>query len=439
MSDPVSIPATTEGHRQRLRSRFLSGEESALSEEALLELLLSFAIQRQDVKPLAQTLLAKFGSLSGVLRAEISALTKVNGIKENTATLLKLAAYLCDNLPDAPETVVSSDATGKIAPSLDPAPPAVERPLADPASQRISPPLPETKSSPSKDAPKLQVSNGYTLDAAKNAQLLSFIAEQNHLKRIGRKEIIEGTGLSDRQAESLASMGAALGLIVPRTQVLSPLGRLVVKHDLFLDSLTTLEFCHFLAATNPRNLVWYLVFNELLVSAKSTDQSGWSTWLREKLAGQFTDRSLIKHIAHEVRFLLDAYTVKNFKKLNLLSETPEKTIALRRYTALQPHTLAAMIYFVGQQHEARLVPFSDLHAESGSPGRVFGLDPTTMRQMVETLHQKAWIRFEVRHGLDQVRLLDGFTHMEFLAAAYENRAPQPTAPTGQPAGEHLLL
>jgi len=32
------------GHRQRLRDRFLTGEEALLSDEMLLELLLTFAI-----------------------------------------------------------------------------------------------------------------------------------------------------------------------------------------------------------------------------------------------------------------------------------------------------------------------------------------------------------------------------------------------------------
>ena len=46
--------------------------------------------------------------------------------------------------------------------------------------------------------------------------------------------------------------------------------------------------------------------------------------------------------------------------------------------------------------------------------------------MVEVLHQKGWIRFEVRHGLDQVRLIEGFQALEFLTAAYEGRQPTPT-------------
>ena len=52
------------GHRQRLRDRFASGEESSRSEKALLELLLAYAIPQKDVQPLAARLLSEHGSLS---------------------------------------------------------------------------------------------------------------------------------------------------------------------------------------------------------------------------------------------------------------------------------------------------------------------------------------------------------------------------------------
>ena len=46
------------GHRQRLKDRFNAGDAAALTDVALLELLLTFAIPRADVRPLAQALIA---------------------------------------------------------------------------------------------------------------------------------------------------------------------------------------------------------------------------------------------------------------------------------------------------------------------------------------------------------------------------------------------
>lgn len=82
------------GHRERLKDRFARGEQDSHSEEALLELLLTYAIPQRDVQPLARNLLASFGSLEGVLSADMAELTQQEGIKEHTAVLVKLIDWI---------------------------------------------------------------------------------------------------------------------------------------------------------------------------------------------------------------------------------------------------------------------------------------------------------------------------------------------------------
>lgn len=76
------------GHRDRLRQRFRESPNS-LADYELLELVLFLAIPQRDVKPLAKTLIHKFGNLPGVMNAPIEELTKIDGIKDNTALALK--------------------------------------------------------------------------------------------------------------------------------------------------------------------------------------------------------------------------------------------------------------------------------------------------------------------------------------------------------------
>ena len=82
------------GHRQRLRERFLEGEEEALSDEMLLELLLTFAIGRKDVRLLPQELIKIFGSLSQVLSASPDELCQVKGIGQSSIVLLKAVNFI---------------------------------------------------------------------------------------------------------------------------------------------------------------------------------------------------------------------------------------------------------------------------------------------------------------------------------------------------------
>ena len=57
------------GHRQRLRERFLATEGEGFADYEMLELLLALAIPRRDVKPLAKTLVKRFGTFAGAVSA----------------------------------------------------------------------------------------------------------------------------------------------------------------------------------------------------------------------------------------------------------------------------------------------------------------------------------------------------------------------------------
>ena len=78
------------GHRDRLRERALAGGLAALPDYELLELHLFRSVARGDVKPLAKQLLARFGSLGGVLGATPEELKTVRGVGDALALDLKL-------------------------------------------------------------------------------------------------------------------------------------------------------------------------------------------------------------------------------------------------------------------------------------------------------------------------------------------------------------
>ena len=224
----------------------LGGEDGSLTDEALLELLLSYAIVRRDVQPLAKSLLAKFGSLDAVLAAEPAALRKISGVKDTTVALLKLAQHF----RNSPREDTSKQLPyQKVTPPSPPATKADE--IATEKHERAGAISENAGQRRTVGERKLQVSNGYLLETAQLARLLGFIESQPEARKISSAELIEGSGLSARQVESLVSIGSALGLITPRTQLLTPFGELVVRHDVFLDAVTTLEFCHFLAAGMP--------------------------------------------------------------------------------------------------------------------------------------------------------------------------------------------
>jgi DNA repair protein RadC len=87
------------GHRERLRQRFVKGDRDAHTDEAILELLLTYAIPQKDVRPLSKHLINSFGSFNAVLSANLQDLCKVDGIKEYSAILINLANIIRKNYP----------------------------------------------------------------------------------------------------------------------------------------------------------------------------------------------------------------------------------------------------------------------------------------------------------------------------------------------------
>lgn len=80
----------SEGHRERLRERFLKGGADAMPDYELLELTLFAALPRRDTKPLAKALLLRFGSFAEVIAAPRARLMEVKGVGESVANHLKI-------------------------------------------------------------------------------------------------------------------------------------------------------------------------------------------------------------------------------------------------------------------------------------------------------------------------------------------------------------
>ena len=80
------------GHRERLRDRFRDAGADALSDYELLEMVLFRALPRRDVKPLAKTLIGRFGSFAEAVNAPELRLKEVSGLGDAAITELKLIA-----------------------------------------------------------------------------------------------------------------------------------------------------------------------------------------------------------------------------------------------------------------------------------------------------------------------------------------------------------
>ncbi|MCK9362043.1 MAG: DNA repair protein RadC [Syntrophales bacterium] len=114
MTNTVDEKDYNSGHRQRLKMKYIKAGIEALHDYEVVELLLTYAISRRDIKPLAKELLSRFGSLKGIIDAEPAELKKIDGISDHTAILFKLlkegsALYLQQKAKEKPQISCTSE------------------------------------------------------------------------------------------------------------------------------------------------------------------------------------------------------------------------------------------------------------------------------------------------------------------------------------------
>ncbi|HYA14834.1 MAG TPA: DNA repair protein RadC [Syntrophales bacterium] len=94
--------------------KFSASGIDAFHDYEVVELLLSYAIPRKDVKPLAKKLLREFGSLKGIVDAEKNSIEKIKGISTHTAIPIKLikdfgTLYLKEKAKEKPQINCTSE------------------------------------------------------------------------------------------------------------------------------------------------------------------------------------------------------------------------------------------------------------------------------------------------------------------------------------------
>lgn len=87
-----------EGHRARLRERYLKGGLAGFHDYEVVELLLTLGTPRRDCKPAAKAALARFKSLRGVLEAPPEELCRVAGIGPVNSLAVRLVADVAREL-----------------------------------------------------------------------------------------------------------------------------------------------------------------------------------------------------------------------------------------------------------------------------------------------------------------------------------------------------
>lgn len=83
-----------EGHRQRVKKRYLSEGLDSFEDHQVLEMLLFYCIPMRDTNELAHRMIKEFGSLAGLFEADPKDICRRCKVSENTAILVSLIPSL---------------------------------------------------------------------------------------------------------------------------------------------------------------------------------------------------------------------------------------------------------------------------------------------------------------------------------------------------------
>ncbi len=83
-----------DGHRKRIKEKFIEHGLDPFSDVNVLEFLLFFSVPRKDTNELAHKLLDHFGSLHDVFNASFYQLCEVEGVNYSSAVLISLISQL---------------------------------------------------------------------------------------------------------------------------------------------------------------------------------------------------------------------------------------------------------------------------------------------------------------------------------------------------------
>jgi hypothetical protein len=295
-------------------------------------------------------------------------------------------------------------------------------------TQQIAPIPPAEDGTPSDDwlggvhpDGQLEVSSGFYLHADKFSRVLSYLAQERQPEGSVYQQLSKATGMSDTRVQAFVQYGVNMGLLVPRSLRVTPLGGLVLGHDPFFDRTGTLWLLHYLFASNPMLVVWNYMCNAVLPAvAEISKPEAADQFL--PFIGRWSESSIRKNVRNELRAFFAAYTQEMFAPLHYLRQVKDNVYAVNRDVApVQGLILlaAAMIYRDRHQPGSSGLEIPTLiHAEH-SPGRIMRQSELRIRRALDELHSAGRLTIESKANLDQVRFRGGMTWLHAVRAYFQ--------------------
>lgn len=235
-----------------------------------------------------------------------------------------------------------------------------------------------------------------------------------------QQEIVNSLGVPKNQVENLISMMIGFGLVLPRLNIISPLGKVIIQFDPYFEKIETLWMIHYTVSCNPEWVVWYRIVNRAIPTLDRFTVDSLSHQFFGDLAGQFSKKTITEKLPKEVGAVLAGYTRSELSRLNIIEL--EGTGNYLRGTPVEIPSHAFLYCLL--EYRERYSPgtsamnVNDICLAENGPGRVFNVPEYQVRTSLTELHVNGLIRLEQFANLDQVRFSNDLTQQTVLSQIY---------------------
>jgi hypothetical protein len=267
---------------------------------------------------------------------------------------------------------------------------------------------------------QLEVTSGFHLHADKFSRVMSYLARERQSRGSVYEQLMKATGMSHTQVQALMQYGANMELLVPRSLRVTPLGRLVLRHDPFFDRPGTLWLLHYLFASNPLLVVWNYMCNGVLPAVAEISKAEAADQFLP-FVGRWSESSIRKNVRKELHAFFADYVAEMFAPLNYLREVRHNVYAVSRDVAPVPPLIllvTVLIYRDRHQPGSSGVEIPTLVYAEHSPGRIMRQSEMYLRRALNELHEAGRLTIESKANLDQVRFRSGSTELTTSGSAW---------------------
>jgi hypothetical protein len=266
---------------------------------------------------------------------------------------------------------------------------------------------------------KLQLTNGYDPDFSHIGRILKYLVSRNSNRRILRSEMVKDLGIPNKQIENYSSMMVGFGLFFPKSTKPTLTGKYISKFDPYFDRIESLWLIHYLVSSEPEWVIWNRISNLVFPNLDDFTADQVKGTFFQDLLNKYSEYTIQKKLPGEIKAVLTAYTQTELSRLNLLTQIDANFI--KGFPIEVP--LMAFLYIL-YYYRNKMFPGSsaldinEITYPENSPGRLLQCSQPKLREYLQALQAKGFVRVERNANLDQIRFNDDTNEENILPLIY---------------------